>query len=60
MKALFTSLGEMFRTVGELLGLFVRGGRWWLFPMIVVLLLFGMLLLFASATPLGPFIYTLF
>jgi hypothetical protein len=40
--------------------LFVRGGRWWLFPMIVVLLLFGMLLLLASATPLGPFIYTLF
>ena len=60
MKMLFASLGEMFRTVGELLGLFVRGGRWWLFPMIVVLLLFGVLLLLASATPLGPFIYTLF
>lgn len=28
--------------------------------MIVVLLLFGMLLLLASATPLGPFIYMLF
>jgi len=60
MKALFTSLGEMFRTAGELLRLFARGGRWWLFPMIVILLLFGMLLLLASATPLGPFIYTLF
>ena len=60
MKMVFASLGEMFRTVGELLRLFVRGGRWWLFPMIVVLLLFGMLLLLASATPLGPFIYTLF
>lgn len=60
MKSLFTSLGEMFRTVGELLRLFARGGRWWLMPVIVVLLLFGMLFLLASATPLGPFIYTLF
>jgi hypothetical protein len=60
MKTLFTSLGEMFRTAGELLRLFLRGGRLWLIPMIVVLLLFGMLLLLASTTPLGPFIYTLF
>jgi hypothetical protein len=60
MKTPFTGLGEMFRTVGELLRLFGRGGRWWLFPMVVVLLLFGVLLLLASATPLGPFIYTLF
>jgi hypothetical protein len=60
MKTLLTSLGEMFRTAGELLRLFLRGGRLWLIPMIVVLLLFGMLLLLASATPLGPCIYTLF
>jgi len=60
MMTLFTSLGEMFRTAGELLRLFVRSGRWWLVPVIVVLLLFGVLFLLASATPLGPFIYTLF
>jgi Family of unknown function (DUF5989) len=60
MRTLFTSLGEMFRTAGELLRLFVRSGRWWLISMIVVVLLSGMLLPLASASPLGPFIYTLF
>jgi hypothetical protein len=50
----------MFRTVGELFQLFARGGRWWLLPMVVVLILFGLLLVLASATPLGPFIYALF
>jgi len=60
MKALLNSLGEALRTIGEVLRLFGRRGRWWLFPMVVVLLLFGILLLLASATPLGPFIYALF
>jgi len=50
----------MFGTAGELLGLFRQGRRWWLFPMVLVLILFGFLLILASATPLGPFIYTLF
>ena len=33
---------------------------WWLIPALVVLLLFGLLLIFAQSTPLAPFIYTLF
>ena len=33
--------------------------KWWLLPIIVVLLLFG-LLIFLSGTGLAPFIYTLF
>ena len=60
MRTVFRSLIEMFRTIGELFNLFSRGGRWWLLPMVVVLMLFGLLLLLASATPLGPFIYALF
>ena len=32
---------------------------WWMIPMAIVLLLVGALLLFASSTPLGAFIYTL-
>jgi hypothetical protein len=60
MRALLSSLRDVFRTIGELLQLYARGGRWWLLPMVVVLLLFGILLILASATPLGPFIYTLF
>jgi hypothetical protein len=60
MRALLSSLRDVFRTIVELLQLYTRGGRLWLLPMIVVLLLFGILLILASATPLGPFIYTLF
>ncbi len=33
---------------------------WWLIPMVMVLLLFGLLLIFASASGVGPFIYALF
>jgi hypothetical protein len=60
MKSVFNSVSEGLRTVIELLGFFGRRGRWWLFPMVVVLVLFGMMLLLATATPLGAFIYTLF
>ncbi|MCH7951721.1 hypothetical protein IH980_03225 [Patescibacteria group bacterium] len=33
---------------------------WWLIPMVVVLLLFGLLLIFAESSAVAPFIYTLF
>lgn len=33
--------------------------KWWLAPILVVILLLG-LLVFLSSTPLAPFIYTLF
>jgi hypothetical protein len=33
--------------------------KWWLFPVVLVLLLFGVLLL-VSGTAAAPFIYTLF
>jgi len=32
----------------------------WLLPIVVVLLLFGLLLVFAQTSVLAPFIYTLF
>ena len=33
---------------------------WWLAPMVAVLLLFGILMVIASSSPVGAFIYTLF
>jgi hypothetical protein len=60
VKTALRSLGAMFRTVGELFQLFGRGGRWWLMPMVLVLMVFGLLLVLASSTPLGPFIYAIF
>lgn len=34
--------------------------KWWLLPMIMVLLLIGVLLVMTSGTAVAPFIYTLF
>ena len=34
--------------------------KWWLVPLISVLLLVGALIVFAGSSPLAPFIYPLF
>ena len=34
--------------------------KWWLAPIIVVMILFGFLLIFAETSAIAPFIYTLF
>ncbi len=34
--------------------------KWWLLPVIVVLLLVGVLLIFAQTSAFAPFIYTIF
>jgi len=34
--------------------------KWWLLPVLVVLLLVGSLLVFAQGSALAPFIYTIF
>ena len=46
--------------VGELMGFLWRAKMWWLIPMVIALLLFAVLIFFASAGPGGPMIYTLF
>ena len=46
--------------VGEILNFLWQRKLWWLIPMVAVLLLFGLLVIFASASGVGPFIYTLF
>jgi hypothetical protein len=45
---------------GELLLFLWRNKRWWMVPMIMVLLLFGILLILAQSSAIAPFIYTLF
>lgn len=34
--------------------------KFWLLPIIIVLLVFGVLIVFTSGTAIAPFIYTLF
>lgn len=56
LKNMGTNLG----VVGEFLKFLWARKMWWLIPMVVVLLIFALLIVFAAANPLGPFIYTLF
>jgi hypothetical protein len=46
-------------TIGELWQFLANRKRWWMVPIVVVLLMFGVLV-FLSGTAAAPFIYTLF
>ena len=46
--------------VGELLAFMWQRKMWWMIPMVVMLILFGALLVFAQSSAVAPFIYTLF
>jgi len=46
--------------VRELFSFLWKRKLWWLIPMFVVIVLFGILLIFAQGSPVAPFIYTLF
>ncbi len=51
---------ERIGIAGELLGFLWRRKLWWMIPIVTVLLLFGILLIFAQSPVIAPFIYTLF
>jgi hypothetical protein len=46
--------------MGELWAFMKVRKKWWLGPILVVLLLVGALLVFAQGSALAPFIYTVF
>jgi len=46
--------------LGELWAFMRVRKKWWLLPIIIVLLLVGALLVFAQGSALAPFIYTIF
>jgi drug/metabolite transporter superfamily protein YnfA len=56
MKIFVSRLGIF----GELLVFLWQRKLWWLIPMIILLVLFGLLLIFAQSSAVAPFIYTLF
>ncbi len=47
-------------TLGELLRFLWKRRLWWLIPVVVLLVLFTVLLVFAQGSAIAPFIYTLF
>jgi len=46
--------------LGELWGFMRERKKWWLLPVIVVMLIVGTLLVLAQGSVLAPFIYTIF
>ncbi|MDN5211200.1 DUF5989 family protein [Fulvivirgaceae bacterium BMA12] len=44
----------------DLWGFLKERKKFWLLPLIVILLLFGVLIIFTSGSAIAPFIYTLF
>ncbi len=57
---LLRSVVERFQIGGELVAFFWTYKRWWIIPMVVILLMVGALVLFAQSSAIAPFIYTLF
>ncbi len=54
------TVGRRFGIAGELLSFLWQNKRWWVLPMMLVLLVFGVLLVLAQSSAIAPFIYTLF
>ena len=50
----------MFEFLGDLWGFMRARKKFWLAPIIIVLLLFGVLIVLAEGTAVAPFIYTIF
>jgi hypothetical protein len=44
----------------DLWGFLSQRKKFWLLPLIVIVLMFGALMVFASGSAIAPFIYTLF
>ncbi|MBZ5705181.1 MAG: DUF5989 family protein [Acidobacteriia bacterium] len=49
-----------FGIAGELLSFFWNNKRWWMLPIITIILVLGVVLVLAQSSVIAPFIYTLF
>ena len=54
------AMASNFAVSGELVGFLWERKMWWMVPMVVMLLGFGLLMIFASASGVAPFVYALF
>jgi uncharacterized membrane protein len=60
MKRFLRSTRKRAAIIGELFHFLWVARLWWMIPIIVTLLLFGVLVLIAQSSAIAPFIYTLF
>ena len=47
-------------TIIELVKFLISSKKFWLFPVMIVVLVFGMLIVLTQGSAIAPFIYTLF
>jgi hypothetical protein len=57
-KAAAETQGESL--VSEFWSFLAQNKKWWLLPLLIVMLLFGTLIWLSTSTAVAPFIYTLF
>jgi hypothetical protein len=55
-----TSLKVRLSVLGSFYRFLIENKKWWLIPMISLLLVFFLIMIFAQGSPLGPFIYAIF
>jgi len=60
MRPFMRGLCGRFGIASELLRFFWERKLWWMMPMLILLLIFGFLIIFAQSSAIAPFIYTLF
>jgi len=60
MPKSFSAAGRRIGIMGELLSFLWQRKLWWMMPMVFVLLILGILMIFAQSSAIAPFIYTLF
>jgi len=60
LKDFFKSTSIYIRTVVGLFRFLWNKRLWFLIPLVIVLVIFGLFIFLGQSTPLGPFIYTIF
>ena len=53
-------MGQRFGIAGELFAFFWSNKRWWMYPILITLGIFAILLIIAQSSAIAPFIYTFF
>jgi hypothetical protein len=56
----FSTVTRRVGIAGELLSFFARNKRWWMMPVVLVVLFSGVLIILGQSSVLAPFVYSLF
>jgi len=60
MKKTIKQAGLTVAVLKDLFKFLMKSKKWWLTPIVIVLLLVGLLIFLAESSAVAPFIYTLF